>query len=310
MGVDFAFLDSGTGGIPYMLSLKEKVPSASCVYLGDTAHFPYGQKTQKEVVAAASKAVELIQKKWNPKTLIVACNTISVTALDDLRARFPSLPIVGTVPAIKLAAKVTANKRVGLLATNATVRHPYSQKLIEDFASDCAVFKRGDPDLIDFIEKKLFTASRAERLAAVRPAVDYFAANGCDTIILGCTHFTHIAEDIQAAAGDKVRVIDSREGVANQALRVFPGNAKNCLQAQTSAKTDDGASSKEAALFGREKNCLQDQAFSQDQNAGGFRVSEKFPQDKSFFFTAATREQESEYRAMCERFAIPFGGMV
>ncbi|MEE3434509.1 MAG: glutamate racemase [Treponema sp.] len=282
MGVDFAFLDSGTGGIPYMLSLKEKVPNASCVYLGDTAHFPYGQKTQKEVVAAASKAVELIQKKWSPKTLVVACNTISVTALDDLRARFPSLPIVGTVPAIKLAAKVTANKRVGLLATNATVRHPYSQKLIEDFASDCAVFKRGDPDLIDFIEKKLFTASRAERLAAVRPAVDYFASNGCDTIILGCTHFTHIADDIQAAAGDKVRVIDSREGVANQALRVFPGN----------------------------QNCLQDQAFSQDQNAGGFKVSETFPQDKSFFFTAATSEQESEYRAMCERFAIPFGGLV
>lgn len=307
MGVDFAFLDSGTGGIPYMLSLKEKVPNASCVYLGDTAHFPYGQKTQKEVVAAASKAVELIQKKWNPKTLIVACNTISVTALDDLRARFPSLPIVGTVPAIKLAAKVTANKRVGLLATNATVRHPYSQKLIEDFASDCAVFKRGDPDLIDFIEKKLFTASRAERLAAVRPAVDYFAANDCDTIILGCTHFTHIADDIQAAAGDKVRVIDSREGVANQALRVFPGN-QNCLQGQKGAKTDAGA--KEAALLGREKNCLQDQAFSQDQNAGGFKVSETFPQDKSFFFTAASPEQEGEYRAMCERFAIPFGGLV
>ena len=275
MGVDFAFLDSGTGGIPYMLSLKEKVPNALCVYLGDTAHFPYGQKTQKEVVAAASKAVELIQKKWSPKTLIVACNTISVTALDDLRSRFPSLPIVGTVPAIKLAAKVTANKRVGLLATNATVRHPYSQKLIEDFASDCAVFKRGDPDLIDFIEK-LFTASRAERLAAVRPAVDYFAANDCDTIILGCTHFTHIADDIQAAAGDKVRVIDSREGVANQALRVFPGN-QNCLQGQ---------------------------------NAGGFKASETFPQDKSFFFTAATREQEEEYRAMCARFGIPFGGLV
>ena len=273
MGVDFAFLDSGTGGIPYMLSLKGKVPTASCVYLGDTAHFPYGQKTQKEVAAAAAEAVRLMQEKWNPKTLVVACNTISVTALDDLRALFPKLPIVGTVPAIKLAAKVTANKRVGLLATNATVSHPYSQKLIDDFASDCAVFKRGDPDLIDFIEKKLFTASREERMAAVRPAVDYFAANDCDTIILGCTRFTHIADDIQAAAGDKVRVIDSREGVANQALRVFPGQVP-------------------------------------DQNARGFKVSEKFPQDKSFFFTAATREQEEEYRAMCERFGIPYGGLV
>ncbi len=297
MGVDFAFLDSGTGGIPYMLSLKEKVPAASCVYLGDTAHFPYGQKTQKEVAAAAAQAVRLMQEKWNPKTLVVACNTISVTALDDLRALFPSLPIVGTVPAIKLAAKVTANKRVGLLATNATVSHPYSQKLIDDFASDCAVFKRGDPDLIDFIEKKLFTASREERMAAVRPAVDYFAANDCDTIILGCTHFTHIADDIQAAAGDKVRVIDSREGVANQALRVFPGQVPD----QDAAQTDCGAGTRGVALFGRDKNSSQGQAVSQGQNA---------PADKSFFFTAATREQEEEYRAMCARFGIPYGGLV
>ena len=68
MGVDFAFLDSGTGGIPYMLSLKEKVPEASCVYLGDTAHFPYGQKTQKEVAAAAAQAVRLMQEKWGSPT--------------------------------------------------------------------------------------------------------------------------------------------------------------------------------------------------------------------------------------------------
>ncbi len=271
MGVDFAFLDSGTGGIPYMLSLKEKVRDASCVYLGDTAHFPYGQKTQKEVVAAASKAVELIQKKWSPKTLIVACNTISVTALDGLRALFPDLPIVGTVPAIKLAAKVTANKRIGLLATNATVNHPYSQKLIDDFASDCDVFKRGDPELIDFVEKKLFASSKEERLAAISPALEYFRSEYCDTIILGCTHFTHIAKDFEEAAGPKIKVIDSREGVANQALRVFPGKLSG-------KKT------------GEEKN---------------FLVA-----DKSFFFTAATREQEEEYRAMCERFAIPFGGMV
>ena len=134
MGVDFAFLDSGTGGIPYMLALKEKVPKASCVYLGDTARFPYGEKSPEQITAAASEAVRLILARWNPKTLIVACNTISVTALDGLRSLFPNLPIVGTVPAIKLAAKVTRNKRVGLLATNATVRHPYSQKLILDFA--------------------------------------------------------------------------------------------------------------------------------------------------------------------------------
>ncbi|MBR6143869.1 MAG: glutamate racemase [Treponema sp.] len=218
--IDFAFLDSGTGGIPYMLELKEKSPQSRCIYLGDTLHFPYGEKSSEQILSCASSAVTLIVEKWNPRAIVVACNTISVTTLPELRSAFPSLPIVGTVPAIRLAARVTKNKRIGLLATNATVRHPYNQRLVSEFASDCQVFLRGDPDLVSFIEEKLFTSSMQERMDAVKPAVDFFAQNGCDTIILGCTHFTHIAKDIQVAAGKDVRVVDSREGVAKQALRV------------------------------------------------------------------------------------------
>ena len=224
MRVDFAFLDSGTGGLPYMKALKNKLPSAKCVYLGDTAHFPYGEKSFSQVAECASLAVDLIIKKWNPKTIIIACNTISVTALDFLRKEFPSVPFVGTVPAIKLAAKVTKNKKIGLLATNATVKHPYCKKLVSDFASGCEVFNRGDPDLISFIEHDLFYASKEERTAAVKPAVDFFCSCGCDTIILGCTHFTHMAEDIKeyfsTVAGKKVFVVDRRDGVSNHALEV------------------------------------------------------------------------------------------
>ena len=221
MSCDIAFLDSGTGGIPYMLELKKKCPDVSCLYLGDTANFPYGEKTSERITECASSSIRLIAEKWNPGAVVIACNTISVTALDALRSQFPDLPIVGTVPAIKLAANVTRNKKIGLLATNATVRHPYNERLIRDFAKDCTVFSRGDPDLISFIEHELFTASKEERLSAVKPAVDYFLSKGCDTIILGCTHFTHVAEDIKEAAGNSVMVVDSRDGVANQALRVF-----------------------------------------------------------------------------------------
>ena len=229
--IDFAFLDSGTGGIPYMLYLREKLPSATCVYLGDTAHFPYGEKSVEEITECASKAISLIVSRWNPKTLIIACNTISVTALDRLRSIFPTLPIVGTVPAIKLAAKVTKNRRIGFLATNASVNSPYSQKLIDDFASDCTVFRRGDPELVRFVEKDFFTATEEQKAAAVKPATDYFLSNGCDTVILGCTHFTHIARDIQKACGTSVKVIDSREGVSNQVIKLStrtPFTAKKC----------------------------------------------------------------------------------
>ena len=158
--IDFAFLDSGTGGIPYMLLLKEKSPGSRCVYLGDTVHFPYGEKSAEEVTSCASESIEKILDLWNPRLVVIACNTISVTALNQLREKFPDVPIVGTVPAIKLAAKVTENKKIGLLATNATVKHPYCKKLISDFAFGCEVFNRGDPDLISFIEHDLFYAQK------------------------------------------------------------------------------------------------------------------------------------------------------
>ena len=270
--IDFAFLDSGTGGIPYMLLLKEKSPESRCVYLGDTVHFPYGEKSFEEIVRCSSEAIDTIVKNWNPRAVIIACNTISVTALDELRKLHPDLPIIGTVPAIKLAAKVSLNKKIGFLATNASVNHKYSEKLIEDFASDCTVFKRGDPELIDFIEHKLFTASKEEKIEAVMPAVEYFNSNGCDTIILGCTHFTHMAREIEEAFASKswkkVFVVDSRDGVSNHALDVI--------------KT---APEKEG------RNNL--------------------PEDMTFFVTSLKGDADrTEYETLCKRFNIPFGGSI
>ena len=270
--IDFAFLDSGTGGIPYMLLLKEKSPESRCVYLGDTVHFPYGEKSFEEIVRCSSEAIDTIVKNWNPRAVIIACNTISVTALDELRKLHPDLPIIGTVPAIKLAAKVSLNKKIGFLATNASVNHKYSEKLIEDFASDCTVFKRGDPELIDFIEHKLFTASREEKIEAVMPAVEYFNSNGCDTIILGCTHFTHMAREIEEAFASKswkkVFVVDSRDGASNHALDVI--------------KT---APEKEG------RNNL--------------------PEDMTFFVTSLKGDADrTEYETLCKRFNIPFGGCI
>lgn len=276
-GVDFAFLDSGTGGIPYMLELKHKMPAARCVYVGDTAHFPYGEKSADEVTESAAASIAEIVRRWSPETLVIACNTISVTSLGELRQRFPGLPIVGTVPAIKLAASVSQNKRIGLLATNATVRHPYCEDLIRKFAADCVISKRGDPDLIAFIEHQLFTANEEQKLAAVRPAVSYFQKEGCDTIILGCTHFTHVASYIAAAAGEGVQVVDSRDGVSKQALKVW----------QT-----------------------KEEASRQDSTAP-LPYQSDLPEDKSFFVTKlCPEEDEEEYRDLCESCHIPWGGEI
>lgn len=280
-GVDFAFLDSGTGGIPYMMELKHKMPEARCVYVGDTAHFPYGEKSADEVTESAAASITEIVRRWDPDTLVIACNTISVTSLAELRSRFPSLPIVGTVPAIRLAARVSRNKRIGLLATNATVRHPYCEDLIRKYAADCEIFKRGDPDLISFIEHSLFTATAEERMAAVQPAVSQFLDQGCDTIILGCTHFTHVAGSIAAAAGKDVQVVDSRDGVAKQALKVWKG-------------TEDA----------------EGQGFL-PEGKDPLPYRSDLPADKSFFVTRLrSPEDEEEYRDLCASFRIPWGGEI
>lgn len=270
--IDFAFLDSGTGGIPYMLYLKEKMPDCKCVYLGDTLNFPYGEKTIEEVKKLSAKTISLIIKKWNPKVLVIACNTISVTALEDLRQIFPKLSIVGTVPAIKLASKISKNKNIGLLATTATVNHPYCQKLIKDYAQDCNVFSRPDPKLISFIEHELFTSTKEDRLNAVKEAVDFFKSNNCDSIILACTHFCHLYDEFTEIAGKNISVVDSREGVVNQAIK---------LEALVKS-TDE--------FENLENENLKDMTF--------------------FVTQCKTLEDEKEYSSMCEKFSIPWGGVL
>lgn len=218
--IQILFLDSGTGGLPYMLSLKEIAPDVRCVYIGDTANFPYGEKTLAQIEQMACETVERAIKCFNPQIVVIACNTMSVAALKSLRANF-AVPFVGTVPAIKLAAKSTQNKKIGLLATRHTIEDPYTEDLISQFASGCKVYKRGDGELISFIEHHLFTASREERLHAITPAVEFFKDSGVDTVVLACTHFLHLLSEFEEAFGSAVKVVDSREGVAKQALRLL-----------------------------------------------------------------------------------------
>lgn len=232
MAVDFAFLDSGVGGLPYLLHLLEKSPDSGCVYVADTKNFPYGEKTSEQIIECACGAAEKIIKCWAPGEIVVACNTISVTALDALRKRFPETPFVGTVPAIKPAALASRSRKIGLLATNATVSHKYTRDLKEKFASDCRLVSRPDPELISFIEHSFFTASEEERLNAVRPAVDFFKGEGCDVIILACTHFLNMSDYIQREAGEGIKVVDSREGVVRHALEMQKSCLTSCASSQ------------------------------------------------------------------------------
>ena len=216
---DFVFIDSGVGGIPYMTALLQKEPGASCVYVADNANFPYGEKTHDQVVACVVELVQKIIDKFSPRVIVVACNTISVNALEVLRQKFPQVQFVGTVPAIKLAASVSKNRCIGLLATAATCENPYNNELKKKFADDCTLVCRADGELVSFIEEKGFTASQTELEDAVRPAIDFFASKGCDAIILGCTHFLNL-KDIFEKVAQQIVIVDSVDGVVRQMIKV------------------------------------------------------------------------------------------
>lgn len=227
---DIVFIDSGTGGIPYLTYFLEKNPFIDCAYVADNKNFPYGEKSHEEIVSAVIELCKNIKEKLNPKVIVIACNTMSVNVLDVCREVFPEIQFVGTVPAIKVAGEISKKRRIGLLATTATVNHPYNQDLKTHFASDCELILRADPDLISFIEHESFTATNEEREKACLPAVNYFREKNCDVIILGCTHFLNIASEMQKVCGQDIKVVDSKDGVVNRAISIL--NA-DCRQGKT-----------------------------------------------------------------------------
>jgi glutamate racemase len=216
-----AFLDSGVGGLPYLQWVRKHLPDENFIYLADRKHFPYGTKTAGEVFAAVAEGVEKCIAAFHPKLFVLACNTASVSALERLRAEFPGKTFVGTVPAVKPAAQCSRNKRIGVLATGATIHAHYLDELIERFASSCTIIRVPGPDIVNFVEKKFFTSTPEERLLVVADAVEKFREEGVDTLVLACTHFLYLYDEIHAELGGDVRIIDSREGVGRRVMDIL-----------------------------------------------------------------------------------------
>lgn len=287
---DFVFIDSGTGGIPYLLHLKNYLPQANCVYVGDTKNFPYGTKASEEIIKCVTSLVQKIIEKFNPLVIVVACNTMSVNALDSLRKTFPKTAFVGTVPAIKVAAEKSKKRVFGLLATDSTVSCDYNFALKEKYASDCKMVLRGDSKLIDFIERKSFTATQEEIKAACFPAVDFFKQNDCDVIILGCTHFLNISSQIQQVCGSDILVVDSKDGVVKHAIEVY----KQALRA--ASEPAEGVADKTAA---------------QNTKWAGAGLGSQGETSPTLYITGFNeKEDQKEYDVLSEKYNLKFCGLL
>jgi glutamate racemase len=238
-----AFLDSGVGGLPYLAHARPFLRGRRLVYVADREHFPYGEKSRAEVIAAALSVTARLVARENPRLIIVACNTMSVAALAELRAAFP-VPFVGVVPAVKPAASLSRRKRVGVLATRRTVEGDYLHELIEKHATGCAVVSLASGPLVEFVERSLHRATTEERQERVRQEVERFTEEGVDALVLGCTHFLHLEGEFRSLLEEKgIMLVDSREGVSRQAQRLLAGNTGSGRTASGRAASGTGASS-------------------------------------------------------------------
>jgi len=185
----------------------------------------------------------------DPRLIVIACNTASVSALDDLRAAFPALPFVGTVPAVKPAALASKTRRIGVLATERTVRDPYAAHLAERFAPDCELVGIAAPELVEFVEHRYANSIRQERLAVVEGYIRRFRVLGVDSIVLGCTHFLFLADEFVEVGGKDISIFDSREGVARRAVTLLSTHGEGDLSGTSRDGTSDSDSAGKGKVF-------------------------------------------------------------
>jgi glutamate racemase len=218
--------DSGLGGLSVLRAVREHLPDAPVIYAADFAGMPYGEKTEAQVAARVAGLLGRLAERFHPRLICIACNTASTIALGMVRDVL-EVPIVGTVPAIKPAAEMTRTGTIGLLGTAATIRQAYVDKLEAEFATGKRLLRHAAPELVDAAELKL-------RGGTADPAVFTRAAEGLlrqpggadiDTVVLACTHFPLVQDELDRAFGGKVQFIDGAQGIARRIAYLTRGQS-------------------------------------------------------------------------------------
>ena len=216
--------DSGVGGLTVLTELRELLPGAPVIYAADIAGLPYGAKSEAEVAARVSGLLGRMAERYAPRLICIACNTASTIALGMVREVLET-PIVGTVPAIKPAAALTQTGVFGLLGTESTVRQEYVDNLEKEFAAEKTLLRYGSNDLVALAEAKM----RGEKVTidevakAASGMVLQKGGQDIDVVVLACTHFPLLREELQEAFGKDVRLIDGAAGIARRIASLTEG---------------------------------------------------------------------------------------
>ena len=207
--------DSGVGGISVLRHMVRLMPNERYLYIGDSANAPYGTKSKEQVKELSFAVAEKLMAR-GIKALVVACNTATSAAINELRSAYPDLIVVGIEPALKLAADRFPHGNLGVMATPMTLREENFDLLLHRFDDQCRVSKIPAPGLVELIEQGKGNSAEAEDLLR-QLLKDYIGS--LDALVLGCTHYPFASEAIARVLGDQVMLLDGGDGTARETLR-------------------------------------------------------------------------------------------
>ncbi len=211
------FIDSGWGGMTILDMTRSMFPNLSTRYVADHVYMPYGSKTNDVVHARVTGMIEFL-KGTGAQMIVIACNTASVSGIDEYRRVFPHIPIIAVVPVVKTASELTKTHIYTLFATEKTASSEYVQKLIDQYSAEDQVTKIGSKKLASLIEQG--DVSSPEIHAELACMVSKIP-QGNDVIVLGCTHYPYIAASLASMVGPDTHIIDSSGAVARHIGRTI-----------------------------------------------------------------------------------------
>ena len=210
--------DSGLGGLTVFAEIARLRPDADYLYAADDAVFPYGELAEADLVSRVVSVLEQLIARYRPDVVVIACNTASTAVLPPLRARWPTIDFVGTVPAIKPAAASSRTKRISVLATPGTVRRDYTHDLVRSFAVGCDVDLVGAPRLAALAEAAMRGETVADRDvgAEIAPAFVDQEGRRTDTVVLACTHYPLLLPWFERLSPWPVAYVDPAPAIARR----------------------------------------------------------------------------------------------
>ena len=197
--------DSGVGGLTVAREIMRQIPNERIVYFGDTSLVPYGSKSKDNIIKFSRQIIRFLQTE-NVKAIVIACNTASALALDEMQQEF-ELPILGVVkPGAKVAVETTANKRIGLIGTEANIRSGVYTRYIKSLDDEAKVFEKACPLFVPLVEEGWLHDDITLQVAS--RYLEELKEKDIDTLIMGCTHYPLIRSTIRKVMGDKVNLVN------------------------------------------------------------------------------------------------------